>query len=77
MRTKTYLDQNERDRNESDRDESQRRTSPIDTQFRVHSIGEEREPSAESRAHEIVSGQDRSRILRVSVRQVVENTVEQ
>ena len=76
-KTTTYLDQNEWNRDESNRNESERRTSPVNAQISVHGVGEEREASAESRAHEIVSSKDRSRVLGVGIGQVVENAVEE
>ena len=73
----TYLDQHEGNRNESYGDESQRAARPVDTQIRVHRVGEERESRTESGPHEVVAGEHGSCVFGVGIGKVVQDAVEQ
>jgi hypothetical protein len=73
----TIFIQHERDRNKRHTYKRQRRTSPIHTKIVKHGSSEQREPSAETAAHEIVARIGGGCVFGICIADVVENGVEE
>lgn len=73
----TDLEQEKGNGNESNGDEPERRARPANAQLLVHGGREQREASAKGRAEEVVAGQHTRRVLRVRVRKVIKDRVEE
>jgi hypothetical protein len=72
----TLPPQGEDDGNEEDGQETKERVTPVETKGVEHLTSEERECSSEARTEEIVTSRDGSKLCRVGVAKVVEDTGE-